>query len=202
MESINVLAVEDNLDDMNLLAGFLDADPRDVFRIETATTLAEALSTMAESSFDAVLLDLSLPDTTGIDTVKKFVAACPRTAVIVLTGLDDEEVALQSVKCGAQDYLEKRFISSMGLGRAIRYAIERRQIMAQQEALLAELSAALRTIDMLQRILPICAHCKRIRNDSGEWEAVEGYLNKQLGTDFSHGICPACIKKYYAEFDE
>lgn len=202
MESINVLAVEDNLDDVSLMAEFLAADPRDDFRIATATTLAEAVSTMAESSFDVVLLDLSLPDTTGIDTVKQFVAAFPKTAVVVLTGLDDEEVAIQAVKYGAQDYLEKRFISSMGLGRAIRHAIERRQIMAQQEALLSELSAALRTIDMLHRILPICAHCKKIRNDRGEWEAVEGYLNKQLGTDFSHGICPACIKRYYAEFDE
>jgi len=93
----------------------------------------------------------------------------------------------------------KKYISSLWLGRAIRYAIERKQIMRQQKILLADLSAALEEIEMLQRIVPICSNCKKIRNNDGEWETVEHYLRKQVGTDFKQGICPHCTKVFYPE---
>ncbi|WP_026733857.1 ATP-binding response regulator [Fischerella sp. PCC 9605] len=105
-----------------------------------------SLPTLNEHGIDLVLLDLRLPDSTGLDTLKKFRAAVPDIPVVVLTGIDDEETALQAVAEGAQDYLFKNEITNQSLLRAIRYAIERGEILKQlreseqrtREALLKE----------------------------------------------------------------
>jgi PAS domain S-box-containing protein len=67
----------------------------------------------------------------------------------------------------------------------------------QHQNLVKELQAQVRT---LEGLLPICSHCKRIRNAAGEWEEVEVYVKERTEADFTHGICPACVEKYYAEY--
>jgi DNA-binding response OmpR family regulator len=197
MDTFTVLVVEDNPDDSILISEFLAEDSNCEFKVEVTTSLADAIIAINNTFFDAVLLDLSLPDSTGLETVRQMVSQFPEVAVLVLTGLSDDKTAIQAVKYGAQDYLEKKNISSMWLGRAIRYAIERKSIIRQKETLLADLGEALDKIEMLQNIIPICAHCKKIRNDKDEWESVEQYLAKRAGTDFSHSVCPDCVKILY-----
>jgi hypothetical protein len=64
-----------------------------------------------------------------------------------------------------------------------------------------DLKKALSEIKKLQGILPICSHCKKIRDDHGSWQAIEEYVRERSGAQFSHGICPECAKKYYPDFD-
>lgn len=196
MEVISVLMVEDNPDDAILISEFLVKVTMYQFKIDVVTTLADAIKTMKEDLFDVVLLDLNLPDSFGIKTVRQLVSHFPYVAIIVLTSIKDDYLAIQTVKYGAQDYLEKKDISSTWLGRAIRYAIERKQISRQKDELLIGLSAALAEIEKLQSIIPICTSCKKIRNDSGHWQNIDEYLKKRIGTDSNHWICPKCLENF------
>jgi len=63
-----------------------------------------------------------------------------------------------------------------------------------------KLQKALAEVKTLGELLPICSHCKNIRDDKGYWNKIEAYIHKHSGTEFSHGICPECAKKYYPEF--
>jgi hypothetical protein len=72
----------------------------------------------------------------------------------------------------------------------------------QREELLSELQSALTHVKTLRGLLPICAWCKKIRNDHGYWQDVETYIHDHSDADFSHGICPECNEKYYKEFME
>jgi len=74
------------------------------------------------------------------------------------------------------------------------------QLAQERVKIVADLETALREIEILKSILPICAHCKRIRNDMGKWIQIEQYFRERSGIEFSHGICPKCIKERYPEF--
>lgn len=129
MAEIRVLVVEDNPGDAALIRYSLAEPGPGKFSIAHAPTLADAVGQMQAGLFDVVLLDLSLPDSYGLETVKKILDAAPhKAAVVVLSGLDDEELALEAVKQGAQDYLVKGRSDGDVLRRAIRYAIERQRI--------------------------------------------------------------------------
>ena len=78
-------------------------------------------------------------------------------------------------------------------------ASERQRVETERENLIMELKKALSEIKTLSGLLPICAHCKKIRNDEGYWEQIEGYIKERSLAEFSHGICPECMKKYYPD---
>ncbi|MBF0166516.1 MAG: diguanylate cyclase [Alphaproteobacteria bacterium] len=129
MGEIRVLVVEDNPGDAALIRYSLAEPGQGRFTIAHASSLKEAVQHLAAQHFDVILLDLSLPDSFGLETVKKILeSAPPKAAVVVLSGLDDEELALEAVKQGAQDYLVKGRSDGDVLRRAIRYAIERQRI--------------------------------------------------------------------------
>jgi len=126
--SISILLVEDNPGDAHLVRFMLDEVERTSFEISHVERLGEALGRVHdESGFDVVLLDLSLPDAHGLETLFRVRAAAPELPVVVLSGLDDEEVALQALHNGAQDYLVKGRGDGDLVARAIRYAIERKR---------------------------------------------------------------------------
>ncbi len=76
---------------------------------------------------------------------------------------------------------------------------ERKRLETQREALLADLQHALAQIDALQGLLPICAHCKRIRKADGAWEQIERVVERAAGAEFSHAICPSCVSQHYPD---
>ena len=78
---------------------------------------------------------------------------------------------------------------------------ERKKAAAERERLITELKTALAEISTLQRILPLCAFCKNIRDDQGYWEEVEVYLHRHAQTNFTHGVCPDCAKIHYPELE-
>jgi signal transduction histidine kinase/CheY-like chemotaxis protein len=126
--SMHILLVEDNPGDVRLIREMLLSVPHQQIRLSAASTLQESQSLLAQDTFDAVLLDLSLPDSHGLDTLVSISAASEATAIVVLTGYEDDDLGVQALQMGAQDYLPKSDVNSKLLMRALRYAIERQRI--------------------------------------------------------------------------
>jgi PAS domain S-box-containing protein len=128
---IKVLLVEDDEIDRQFVQRFLAKCSQLKFNIELASTLKGAIECLGKADYDIVIADLGLPDSNGIETVKKISEFNPHIPIVVLTGLDDEEIGLQAIKNGAADYLvkgyEKKPQMESALVRTIRYAIERKQ---------------------------------------------------------------------------
>jgi diguanylate cyclase (GGDEF)-like protein len=125
---IRVLLVEDNPGDARLVEILLsEVDSFGSFEITPAQRLDEALEHLDGPAFDVILLDLSLPDSSGLETVEVVRTRVPLTPVVVLTGQDDEESALRALQSGAEDYLVKGRGDSELMARSIRYAIERKK---------------------------------------------------------------------------
>jgi signal transduction histidine kinase len=124
---IKVLLIEDNPGDARLIREMLVEAKGGTFNMECADRLSTGLERLAAGGIDVVLLDLSLPDGQGLDTFVRAHAQASGVPIVVLTGLDDEALAVQAVQKGAQDYLVKGHADGYSLTRAIRYAIERQR---------------------------------------------------------------------------
>jgi DNA-binding response OmpR family regulator len=190
-KSITALLIEDNADEAVLIQRDLAGTPRVSCKVTHVSRLADGLEILKNIRFDVILLDLGLPDApAGIKTFEKAYAHASEIPIIVLTGHDDDKIAIESVQKGAQDYIVKGQVTGSMLGRSIQYAIERKKLLAQLEH-------SAREINKLRGILPICASCKKIRDDKGYWTQVEIYISDHTGTEFTHGICPECAEKMY-----
>jgi signal transduction histidine kinase len=135
-EPIRILLVEDNPGDVRLLRETLRDAPTLPHELRHAGRLSEARERLEEGEYDVLLLDLSLPDAHGMETVARALEAAPDVPIIVLTGLDDETVAVQAVQAGAQDYLPKGGLDPTLLARSIRYAMERHRLDRDRTRLL------------------------------------------------------------------
>lgn len=123
-----ILLIEDSPSDAALLEALLGEVSRHL-KVALCPTLADGLRLAASEPFSVAFLDLSLPDSRGLETVRRAVAALRGVPVVVLTGLEDEEVGLDSLRAGAQDYLIKGHMTADTIGRSARYAIQRHQIL-------------------------------------------------------------------------
>ncbi len=129
-----ILLVEDNRADAVLLQEMLMRDTRGQLDFCWTSSLREALDHIDGEHFDAVLLDLSLPDSNGLDTITRVSTAAPAMPILVLTGLTDEQVASAAVRSGAEDYLVKGRTDARSMVRAIQYAIDRKHAEAALKA--------------------------------------------------------------------
>lgn len=126
-ESGRVLLIEDNPADVRLLQEYLAGLGSPTYQLEPVGTLQEGLARLEAGGLDLVLLDLTLPDSQGLDTVLRVRERAPELPIIVLSGLSDETVALAALQQGAQDYLIKDQVNPQLLRRAMRYAGERKR---------------------------------------------------------------------------
>lgn len=153
---LRILLVEDNPADARLLRETVAELPGLHCEVGHADRLSEAVTLIRAAPFDLVLLDLSLPDSTGLDTVRAIHLEAGLTPIVVLTGTDDETLGVASVREGAQDYLVKGQADTKMLARSIRYAIERARIEQELvryrdhlEELVAQRTAALETTNRI-----------------------------------------------------
>lgn len=144
--TLEFLLVEDNSTDALLLRDALDEVPTLKFALTEVTRLDAGLKCLDSRQFDAVLLDLGLPDSQGLDTLGEMQLRHPDVPIIVLSGLDDENLAVKAVRDGAQDYLVKGKINGTMIALTIRYAIQRK---ASEAALLQAQRFAQSTVDAL-----------------------------------------------------
>ena len=169
-----ILLVEDNPGDARLIRELLRESGHYGDSVDEASRLADALTALRSFPADLVLLDLSLPDSHGLDTFSRLHTAAPNVPMIVLTGLDDQATALAAVKAGAQDYLLKGVVNGELLSRAIRYAIERQQLLIELRRLLQrerEDGARMRALDDLKSVF-LAAVAHDLRNPL---TAVQGF---------------------------
>ncbi len=145
-KTIHLLLIEDNPGDAFLIQEMLvEVATTARFVTETCDRLATGLARLAEGGIDLVLLDLSLPDSEGLETVHR-VLQQTAVPVMVLTGLDDQQLGITAVQHGAQDYLVKGEVSGRLLVRAIHYAIERFQIEQERQQLVVDLESFAHTV--------------------------------------------------------
>ena len=146
---VRILLVEDNPGDARLIGEMLAEVAKGQFDLVTVSRLSQALQSLFSERFWVVLLDLSLPDSQGLETFTRLQGQAARTPIVVLTGLDDETLAVKAVQEGAQDYLIKGQVDGNLLVRSMRYAIERHsvreelrranlRIMEQQKSVIEE----------------------------------------------------------------
>lgn len=192
-DHIRILHIEDNPADVVLIREILAEAKGFSGTVHHAGLLALGLEILTTNTIDIILLDLNLPDIAGKATFQAVKESARDTPVIIMTGLNDEEAAVNAVREGAQDYLLKSQVDANLLVRSIRYAIER-------EKLSSELRQAMARIKTLSGLLPICAACKNIRDDQGFWHQVEEYVRAHSDAEFTHGLCPKCAVKLYPQF--
>lgn len=159
---LRILLVEDNPGDAVLLRELLRDAGSLQFELTHVGRLAEARERVLSQGTDVVLLDLSLPDAHGLETVRAMLDAAPEVPIIVLTGLDDDTTAVQAVKEGAQDFLVKGKVDGGLLARAVRYARERKRLELERARLLASEREARATAEAAVRgrdeVLRVVAH--------------------------------------------
>lgn len=125
---VNMLLVEDSQSDAALLQEEILQSNTGDHHIEVAGSMQEAINYFKKDQFDAALLDLNLPDSSGLETVQKIMSAYPDVPIIVLTGIDDEKIGIEAVRMGAQDYLVKGKTGGRLISRSVRYSIERKRM--------------------------------------------------------------------------
>ena len=191
MESVRVLVVEDNAAD----AAYTRAILGDEFRVAIASRLNEALAHISAAAFDVALVDMNLPDATGLSVFEQIHEAAPHLPVVILSGDDDERMSTAAVQAGAQDYLLKGHVSDVSLRRALRYAIERQDLTDRLEASIRELGhQRTSVIDLNQSkndLIAVLAHDIKgpLTSIVGFAELLEeGYLEGDGATDAARTI--------------
>jgi phosphoserine phosphatase RsbU/P len=145
---IDVLLIEDNFIDARLVRDSLVNEGETCYRLLHVTCLAEGLVVISSQQVDCVLLDLNLPDSSGMDTLMRVRAEKPDLPIVVLTGLDDPPAAERAVEMGAQDYLVKDVLPSPQVARALRYAMARVAASLENRTLLLRLAEERKRLHM------------------------------------------------------
>lgn len=148
---LQLLLVEDSATDAALIQVNLKLGIGGVI-VTRVERLCEAVAATAQKKFDAVLLDLNLPDSAGLETFRQLSASCHGTPIVVLSGMDDTETAIQALGAGAEDYVQKNHYDAQTLARSVRFAIERANRMLVETELInvrSELNAAQNIQDSL-----------------------------------------------------
>lgn len=156
------------------------------YEVMTASCGEEAVEMNTSQQFDLIITDLSMPGMNGITVLAEAKKQNPDIGSIILTGYGDMTSAIEALRLGADDYLLKPCDTEELLLRTSR-CLKNRE--AHQK------------VKFYENILPVCMYCKSIRDDrgvepgKGKWMKMEEYIHSTSGTDFSHGICPACLEK-------
>ena len=199
LKNVRILLIEDNPGDVRLIQEIINEEKDSLWDVQVADTLAAGLKCLAAGGMNVILLDLALPDSIGLDTFHKIQRQAPSVPVIMLTVSNDEEMATRAIREGAQDYLVKGQFDRHLLARAILYSLERKSLLMDKELLIAKQRELLDDLKTLNRLLPICAHCKKIRDDQGYWHEVEMFIQSHTNTTFTHGICPKCAAAMFPD---
>ena len=189
-ECVNILLVEDNPAEARLLQELLKGNQSAQFSLVRVKRLGEALDRLVEQEFDAILLDLTLPDSVGLDSLAPLSDRAPNLPIVVLTNANDDELAIEAVRRGAQDYLVKRRLDRELLVRSLRYAIERKQAREALRKAKAELE-----IRVAERTAELAAANELLKQQICDRQRIEQALlqEKELAQVTLHSIGDAAI---------
>jgi len=203
-EKEKILIVDDISKNIQMIASILK--PGD-YQMSFARSGKEAIALAKLMPFDLILLDIMMPETDGYE-VCEILKEDPETKnipIIFLTAKTDIESVVKGFEIGAADYVSKPF-NALELLARVRTHLKikktgdiREQLLSEKEKLIADLKKALDEIDTLRGFIPICAYCKKIRNDENYWEQIDVYLQKHTLAKISHGLCQDCAEKLYPD---
>ncbi|MDD2301759.1 MAG: response regulator [Eubacteriales bacterium] len=230
MEKQTILIIDDDPNTRKILSDILKIKGYEPFTAKDGT---EGLAFLEKGTTNLVLIDLGLPDMSGLEILSSIKTHSPSVETIILTGNASLDSAIEATNKGTFSYLQKpcdmdqlmlhikRALEKQAAqATIIRHGIalekinaelsrtnaeltneiaERKRTEEEKEGLILELREALSKIKILSGLLPICAHCKRIRNDKGQWEQMEIYIRDRSEAEFTHGICLDCLKKFYPD---
>lgn len=204
-----ILIVDDSPDQHLLLRSILTkANHHQIVSADSARTAFELLNLDGEQpsiEIDLILMDVLMPDLDGVAACRRIKqqAHLQDIPIIMVTAKNDLNNLKEAFSAGAMDYINKPVNSVELLARVtsallLKNEMDRRK---QREAELSrsneDLQRALREVKVLRGLIPICASCKKIRNDGGFWQQIEEYIGEHSEAEFSHGLCQPCLKKLY-----
>ncbi len=195
----HILIVDDVVANVKYLGSLLAQNER--YEVEFATSGEDALGWACDRDFDLILLDVMMPGIDGFEVCRRLKdsKATHDIPVIFLTARTDTESMVHGFKAGGVDYITKPF-DPLELSVRVGTHLELKAVKDTQQELIQELQTALREIKQLSGLLPICAYCKKIRDDDGYWQQLEKYIHDRSDADFSHGICPECLKQHMPDY--
>lgn len=163
----------------------------------------EGIMHIQKNSTDLVLLDINMPGMNGLDMCKRLKESTNTrdVPVIFLTARVESHDIVRGFEAGGVDYITKPVNAQVLLAR-VRTHVSLKRALDEQKVLIQKLQDSLAEIKKLSGLLPMCAHCKKIRDDKGYWEKVEVYIEEHSEAQFSHGICPECMKSLYPELGD
>ena len=194
-----ILIVDDTPANIQILNETL----KDDYEIYFAMNGKDALQNAQKVIPDLVLLDIMMPGMDGYEVcgALKRNSLLKDIPVIFITALNQEDHETKGLGLGAVDYITKPFnpeIIKLRVNNHLELKRHRDALALRNE----ELREALSKIKTLSGLLPICASCKKIRDDKGYWSQIEAYVSRHTDAEFSHSICPDCAKRLYPDFYE
>ena len=169
-------------------------------KIVVATNGPQALELIKKVLPDLILLDVMMPEMDGF-AVCKILKESSQTRdipVIFLTAKTETADIVKGLECGAVDYISKPFNSTELLAR-VHTHLELKKTRDREKELIKKLKEALSKVKQLSGLLPICARCKKIRDDKGYWQSVEEFISEHSEAHLSHSLCPKCVEELYPE---
>lgn len=206
-----VLVADDNYSNRQLIKLILIKNGYDVTLLEDGQKVLEQVKNINP---DIILLDIMMPEMNGFEVCRelKQMPKVKRIPVIFITGLQDTDNIARGFEYGGVDYITQPFENAELLARLkthleLKNSRERLIKMVTREkrtkkkllSMLHKLQLAKEQIKTLSGFIPICAHCKNIRDDQGYWSRIETYISSRTEAQFSHGLCPDCMKELYPE---
>lgn len=198
---IRILVVDDDPDILFATARILKQEG---FEVISANTGNQCLEKVDKEDPDLILLDVELPDILGTEVCQKLKGSTDheKKYIMMLSGekisSDDQADGLDF---GADGYIA-RPVSNRELVSRINSMVRLIRAERKSDSYILELEQAMERIKVLSGIIPICMHCKQIRDDKGYWNQLEAFIQSHSSAQFSHGICDACLEKYYPEEDD
>lgn len=198
---MNVLIAEDDDTSLIVLKNLVKRWGYEPRISKNGTEACEIL--LAKNGPDLAILDCQMPGLNGLDICRE--VRCARVAdppyLILLTGMDSKKEVVQGLEAGADDYLTKPF-HNQELHARLKTGVRLLNMRMRLSERIKQLEDALCSIKLLQGLLPMCAWCKKVRNDSHYWQQVEAYLSENSDLRFTHCICPDCLKREQAKITE
>ncbi len=196
-----ILIVDDEPLNVEILRSLLMDD----YDVMVAQSGVEALAIAERVSPDLVLLDIVMPVMDGYEVFARLkqIEGLKDIPVLFITILSEAECEARGLGMGAHDYVVKPFIPTLVRLRVKNHLEFKRQRdtlaarTAELEKTVAELRSTQAKVQKLEKLLPICAVCKKIRDGQGGWKHIDTYLNEKAGLEFSHGLCEACAELLY-----
>ena len=165
----------------------------------------EGLALFRRQAFEVVVTDIRMPVMDGLSMARQMKELNRDVKIVVTTAFTDLSYLMAAIDLGVDQYVLKpveinRLMAAIDrCAENIATRNQARRYQTERDKLLAELQAALDKVKLLSGFLPICAACKRIRDDQGYWQQIESYIRDHSEAEFSHGICPDCARKLYPE---